>query len=84
MEVTGKKIGVITHYYNKIGVGIIKCLEEIKVGDTLRFIGRGTTFEQEIKEMQFDHKPITVTKKGQEVGVKLDQLVRENDEVYKI
>lgn len=84
MEITGKKVGVITHFYNKIGVGIIRCDEEIKIGDTLRFAGHETDFNQEIKEMQFDHKAIDKAKKGQEIGVKLDQRVRENDGVYKV
>ena len=84
MDTSVKKVGVVTHYYNKIGVGIIKCEEEIKTGDKLRFEGHETKFDQDIKELQFDHKMIETAKKGQEVGIKLDQRVRENDLVYKI
>lgn len=78
----GKKIGTITHYFDKISVGIIKLEDTLKVGDTVRFQGATTDFEQEISEMQHDHESIPEGEKGQEVGVKVDERVREGDEVY--
>lgn len=78
-----KKLGVITHYFDHIGVGIVKASVSIKVGDKVHVLGHTTDFEQEIKEMQFDHKAIDEAKKGQEVGVKLAKLVREGDEVLR-
>ena len=32
--------------------------------------------------MQFDHKDIEEATKGQEVGIKLDEKVRDGDEVF--
>ena len=81
MAKEGKKVGEITHYYNNIGVGIIKLSAPIKIGDTLRFQGGSTDFEQQITEMQYDHKPIKAGKKGQEVGIKVAERVRDGDEV---
>ena len=77
-----KKVGVITHYYLNIGVGIIKLDSDIKVGDRLKFQGHKTDFEQEVSQMQFDHKDIEEGKKGQEVGIKLTDKVRDGDAVY--
>lgn len=77
-----KKVGVITHYYDKLGVGIIKLEEDIKVGDKLKFQGHTTDFGQEVSQMQFDHKDIEMGKKGQEVGIKLTEKVRPGDSVY--
>ena len=77
-----KKVGVITHYYDKIGVGIIKLDEDIKVGDRVKFQGHKTDFEQEVAQLQFDHKDIPERKKGQEVGIKLSDKVRDGDSVY--
>ncbi len=77
-----KKVGVITHYYDKLGVGIIKLEEDIKVGDKLKFQGHKTDFEQEVSQMQFDHKDIEMGKKDQEVGIKVDSVVRNGDAVY--
>ena len=77
-----KKVGVITHYYDKLGVGIIKLDSDIKIGDRLKFQGHKTDFEQEIGQMQFDHKDIEIGKKDQEIGVKLTDKVRQGDAVY--
>ena len=77
-----KKVGVVTHYYNKIGVGIVKFDQPVKPGDTLHFKGHTSDFKQTISDMEFDHKKIQETKKGQEVGLKVDQKVHEHDQVY--
>ena len=79
---TGKKIGVVTHYYTGLGVGIVKLAGQLKVGDKLKFKGGTSDFEQEVSEMQFDHKEIKAGKKGQEVGIKVKDKVREGDEVF--
>lgn len=77
-----KKVGVVTHYYTNIGVGIIKTDEEIKIGDKVQFKGKTTNFKQQISEMQFDHQSIQSAKKDQEVGIKVEQKVREGDELF--
>lgn len=77
-----KKIGKVTHYFGKIGVGIVKVSEPIKIGDKLKFKGATTDFEQEVSSMQVEHKDIEEAKKGDEVGIKVDQKVREDDEVF--
>ncbi len=77
-----KPIGKVTHYYGGIGVAIIKFNREIKVGETIHFKGPHTDFSQKIDSMQYDHKDIESAKKGQEVGIKTEQKVRESDEVY--
>jgi len=82
MDKPGKKVGVITHYYTKIGVGIVKFTAPFKIGNTLHFQGHATDFKQTITEIELDHQKIQSAKKGQEVGIKLDQKVRENDTVY--
>ncbi|MEK9178503.1 MAG: translation elongation factor-like protein [Patescibacteria group bacterium] len=78
----GKKVGVITHFYDKIGVGIVKLDSSIKLGDKLKFSGHDREFEQPVGQMQFDHKDIEEAKKGQEVGIKLDNKVKEGDQVF--
>jgi len=74
------KIGKITHYFDKISVGIIKLEAPLKKGDTIK-IGEA---EQPIESMQVDHKDIDEGKPGDEVGVKVSQKVREGEEVYKV
>lgn len=74
-------VGTVTHYYDKLGVGIVKLKKPLKVGDAVKFSGNTTSFEQEISEMQLMHKDVTAGKKGQEVGLKVTEKVRDGDKV---
>jgi putative protease len=76
------KVGTVTHYYTKIGVAIVKFDKPVKVGDKIKFEGGKTKFDQVISEMQLEHKAINEVSKGQEVGLKVDQRVREGDGVF--
>lgn len=76
-----KPIGKITHYYGKLGVAIVKLVAPLKVGQIVHFKGATDDFSQEIKEMQFDHQAISEGSAGQEIGIKVDQKVHENDQV---
>jgi putative protease len=77
-----KPIGVVTHYYGDISVAVIKFKQPFKKGETVHFKGATSDFKEKIKSMQYDHKPVESAKKGQEVGVKVGDKVREGDEVY--
>ncbi len=77
-----KPIGAVTHYYGKIGVAIVKFNQEFKRGGRVRFLGATTDFEEAVDSMEYDHQPIETAKKGQEVGIKVNQKVREGDEVH--
>jgi putative protease len=54
------------------------------VGDTLHFIGHTTNFESTVHSMQIEHKSVSDAKKGDSVGVKVSEKVRDGDKVYKI
>jgi putative protease len=79
-----KPIGVVTHYYGGIGVAIVKFNKAVKKGVKVCFSGATTDFDQVIESMQYDHKDVETAKKGQEVGIKVSEKVREGDEVYLI
>jgi len=81
-KMADKKIGTITHFYDVISVGIVKLDRKLKVGDKVRIQGSTTNFEQEISEIQFEHESIPNGKKGQEVGVKVKEKVRDGDGIY--
>jgi len=40
----GKLIGKVTHYFGKIGVAVIQLEDTLKVGDTIRIVGRTNRF----------------------------------------
>lgn len=76
------KVGDITHYYNKIGVAVVHVLAPIKAGDRIKISGHDQEFEQAIASMQIEHQNIPGAKKGDDIGMKVDQPVKEGDEVY--
>ena len=76
-------IGKITHYFDKIEVGIIEIKKgKLAVGDKIHVKGTTTDFEQEIESMQVEHEQVQKAKKGDAVGLKVKDKVREGDEVY--
>lgn len=77
-----KPVGVVTHYYGGVGVAIVKFNKPVKKGDKIEFCGATTDFSQTIESMQYEHKDIAAAKKGQEVGIKVDDKVREGDEIF--
>jgi putative protease len=77
-----KPIGEVKHYYGGIGVAVIKFNKAVKVGDRIRIKGATSDFEETLSSMQYEHKAIQSAKKGQEVGVKVSEKVREGDKVY--
>ena len=77
-----KPIGTVTHFYGDISVAIVKFKRIFKVGEKVNFKGATTDFKETIKSMQYDHKPVKVAKKGQEVGIKVGDKVREGDFVF--
>lgn len=80
----GKQVGKVTHYYDKLGVAIIELSDSLKQGETIKFVGKEGEFTQVVSSMQHEHQPIESASKGQSVGVKVDQKVKENDLVYAV
>jgi putative protease len=82
----GDKVGKVEHYYDQIGVAVIKLEKgKLKVGDKIKVADRGENelFEQEVTSMQVDGKNIDEAKKGDDFGMKVDQKVKEGYSVYK-
>ncbi len=79
-----KPIGEVTHYFGGISVAIIKFKKTVDVGETIKLKGASTDFEQKIESMQYEHQDIKSAKKGQEVGIKVTEKVREGDMVYPV
>lgn len=78
-----KEIGVVIHYYGKIGVAVVKLTgKSLKVGQTIHLQGHSTDFVQKVESMQIEHKNIPEAVTGDEFGLKVDQKVHEGDKVY--
>jgi len=79
-----KLVGKITHYFTKIGVAVIELTDTVSVGDTISIEGPSTNFQQKVDSMQIEHKNVKVAKKGESIGLKVMDRVREIDSVYKV
>lgn len=79
-----KEIGAITHYFDKISVGIIKLKSPLAISEHIRIKGKNSEFTQVISSMQYNHKDILLAERGLEIGIKVNQPVQENDLVYKV
>ena len=77
------EIGYISHFFSKINVAIIELTQPLSIGDHILVKGPLTDFNQKVESMQIDHKEIYMAQGGQSAGLKLTQLAKEKDVVYK-
>ena len=78
-----KPIATVTHYYDRIGVAVVKLNGNLAVGDTVKIEGPQGEFTQKVESMQLAHTKLDTAKKGQEIGLKVDQPVKERNLVFK-
>jgi len=80
-----KQIGFVSNYFSNISVAAVEITDgTVSVGDTLHFLGHTTDVESRVHSMQIELKSVTEAKKGDSVGIKVAEKVREKDKVYKI
>jgi putative protease len=78
------KIGHITHFYNRISVGVLDLTDKLELGDKVRILGHTTDFIQNVTSMEIEHKKVTSVGPGDEVALKVIEPVRRGDDIYKI
>lgn len=76
-----EQIGKIIHYYDKIGVAVVRLEAGLKTGDAIHVKGSTTDFEQTAGSLQLNHQNVDSAPKGEEVAVKLEQKAKEGDVV---
>ena len=80
-----QKIGVVIHYWSKIGVAGLKVTDgELKVGDTIHIKGHTSDFTQGVESMQVESQSVEVARPGDDVGIKVVEHAREHDEVFRV
>ena len=83
-DASGKKpVGVITHYYDRIGVGVLRLAEPIRVGDMIRVKKGDTEFTQKIVSMQINRKQVEKANANDDVAIKVDKPAHEGSRIYK-
>ena len=79
------KVGEVFHFYPKISVAAIRLTDgSLGLGDTVQIQGPTTNLEQKVEALQIEHADVRRAEKGQEVGMKVRDRVREKDFVYKL
>lgn len=79
-----KEIGHVSHYFGKPQVAAIVLKDSLKVGDRISIEGHTTDFELVVDSIQIEHESLQEAKKGDNVGIRVPEKVREHDVVYKI
>ncbi len=77
-----KKIGKITHYYDKIGVAVVEVTKPLKVGDMIKISGHDNEFSQTVGSLQVEHEQVQKLGVGKSGGMKTDKPVKAGDIVY--
>jgi putative protease len=77
-------VGKITHYFGKIGVGVIELSAPLAVGDRISIKTHDGGFEQIVQSMQIEHKNIEKAQAGQSIGIKLEKAAHEGNPVFRI
>jgi ribosomal 50S subunit-recycling heat shock protein len=72
-----KEIGKVVHWYDKIGVAVIKLSDSLKEGDKIKVKKGDEEFEDTIASIQLEHETVKAGKAGQQVAVKLSQKAKE-------
>ncbi len=79
-----EKVGVVNDYFARIGVAGVDLVGSLRVGDTVRFRGHTTDFEQVVESMQIEHQQVEEAGPGDSVGIKVIDRVRPGDVVYRV
>ena len=79
-----KEIGHVTHFYDKIGVMVVKLTDKVSVGDTIKVKRGDEELEEKVESMQVEHENIEKAKKGDEIAIKISGKTKEGAIVYKV
>ena len=79
-----KRIGKVTHYFDKIQVIVLDLRATLQVGDTVHFLGHGSDFTQTVESLQIEHESVEKAGPKQEVAMKINQPIHRNTQVFKV
>lgn len=78
-------VGVVLNYFPERGAAAVRLLEKgLAVGDRIIIEGATTYLEQEVGSLMKSGRSISEAEKGLEVGLGVQDRVRENDRVFKV
>ena len=78
-----KVIGKITHYYDKIGVAVVKLSGSLAIGDKIKVVKGDNEFSDTVSSMQINQEHVKSAKSGEEVAILISQVAKEGSTVSK-
>ncbi len=72
-----KQVGTVTHWYDKLGVAVVKLSGKLSKGDRIKVKKGEEEFEDIVASLQIDHKDVASAKKGDDAAVKLSKHAKE-------
>jgi putative protease len=79
------EIGVVKHYFDKIGVAALQInTGTLSVGETIHIKGHTTDVTLTVDSMQIERDKIATAKPGDAAGLKVPSKVRDHDKVFKV
>jgi putative protease len=78
-----ESIGRITHYFSHLSVAAVSLTAPLEVGQRIHIRGHTTDIVQTVDSMEIDHQHVDRAGPGDDVALKVDDHVREHDEIYR-
>jgi hypothetical protein len=78
-----QEVGVITHFWSKIGVAGVHLEAPVDIGDHIHVHGHSDDFEQNLESIEVEHTPIAHADAGADIGIRMNAPVHKHDRVFK-
>ena len=76
-------IGQVTHYFSHLSVAAVTLNAPLAIGDRIHIRGHTTDLVQEVASMQIAHAAVEQAGPGDDVAIKVDDHVRDNDSIFR-
>ena len=75
-------VGTVTHYSSHLDVAVVALYATLHEGDRIRIKGHTTDLVQAVGSMEVGHLQVEEAGRGDDVGIHVDDHVREHDRIY--
>lgn len=79
-----RKVGEVEDYFSRISVIALTLADSLSIGNSIHVKGHTTDLTQRVDSMQIEHQPVQDAKKGDSVGIKVNDKCRKGDAVFKV
>ena len=85
VQYEGTRVGLVTHFYDKIFVAVVHAEDTIKVGDSVKVYDKSgnVILEQTIDSMEIDGEGQESVDKGTDFGLKMEGEVKDGYVLYR-